>query len=193
MHTLSSAFVLGYHGCDLGVADHLIAGEDFRASDNDCDWLGPGVYFWEANPKRGIDFAEEAKRAGRGAHITKPAVVGAVIDLGPCLDLTTSTGIDQVAIAYDRLRKITGEAGLPLPRNSADLLLRNLDCAVIRMLHQMREDDGLPALDTVKGVFVEGGPIYPDAGIHEKTHIQICVCNPERIKGVFRVPKRFLS
>jgi hypothetical protein len=192
LHTLSSAFVLGYHGCDRAVADRLLAGEDFRSSDNDYDWLGPGIYFWEANPKRGFDFAEEVTRTKRGPHITEPAVVGAVVDLGLCLDLTTSTGIEQIAIAYEWLKRINDEAGLSLPRNSADLLRRNLDCAVIRLLHRMREDKGLPAVDTVKGVFVEGGPVYPDAGIHEKTHVQICVCNPDCIKGVFRVPERFL-
>lgn len=28
-----------------------------RSSDNDYDWLGPGIYFWENNPKRAIDYA----------------------------------------------------------------------------------------------------------------------------------------
>lgn len=37
------------------------------------------------------------------------------------------------------------------------------------------------------GVFVEGEPIYPGAGFDAKTHVQICVCDPACIKGVFRV------
>lgn len=50
MHRLSANFVLGYHGCDQSVADQVLAGNPFRKSDNDYDWLGPGTYFWEANP-----------------------------------------------------------------------------------------------------------------------------------------------
>jgi hypothetical protein len=37
-------------------------------------------------------------------------------------------------------------------------------------------------------VFIEGAPIYEGSGFFEKTHIQIAVCNPDCIKGVFRVP-----
>jgi hypothetical protein len=45
-------------------------------------------------------------------------------------------------------------------------------------------------VDAVKGGFIEGGQIYPQASFYEKTHIQVCVCNPECIKGVFRVPAK---
>jgi hypothetical protein len=38
----------------------LLAGTAFKPSNNDYDWLGPGIYFWEANPLRGLEFAEEA-------------------------------------------------------------------------------------------------------------------------------------
>jgi hypothetical protein len=64
---------------------------------------------------------------------------------------------------------------------------RNLDCAVIRRLHSILKDQSLPAVDTVRGVFTEGTPIYPDAGFDAKTHIQIAVRNLNSIKGVFRV------
>lgn len=54
MHALSASFILGYHGCDEAVAEKVLAGEDFKPSDNDYDWLGSGIYFWEANPQRGL-------------------------------------------------------------------------------------------------------------------------------------------
>jgi hypothetical protein len=77
---------------------------------------------------------------------------------------------------------------LPLPVNSTDELRRNLDCAVIRRLHTILEAQNQPAIDTVKGVFTEGAPLYPGSGFREKTHIQVAVRNPACIKGVFRVP-----
>lgn len=162
-------------------------GSAFKLSNNDYDWLGPGIYFWEANPQRGIEFAKEASRRG-AASISKPFVIGAVIELGLCLDLTTSNGLEWVRIAYDSLVDVSRAAVLSLPLNSKDQLRRNLDCAVIRRLHTILEAQKLPRVDTLKGVFTEGQPVYPDAGFREKTHIQIAVRNPRCIKGVFRLP-----
>lgn len=192
MHTLSSTFILGYHGCDQAVAEKILSGDDIKPSQNDYDWLGPGIYFWEANPNRGLEYAHELKELKRPPKIKRPAVIGAVVDLGLCLDLTTSAGIQQVRDAYKRLNDIFEEADWELPQNNRGLLRRNLDCAVIRLLHDIREQDGLPPIDTIKGVFIEGGPVYPDSGFYNKTHIQVCACTLESIKGVFRVPKRFL-
>lgn len=193
MHRLSSSFILGYHGCDQKVAERLLSGVDFRPSQNDYDWLGPGIYFWEANPVRGLEFAEELKRLKRGAGIQTPAVVGAVIELGLCLDLTTSAGVQHVRSAHQRLVQIASAAGYALPKNSPDRLKRDLDCAVIRVLHDIRDRAGEVPIDTVRGVFLEGPPVFDGSGLYAKTHIQVCVRNPECIKGVFRVPKHQLS
>ena len=76
-----------------------------------------------------------------------------------------------------------------LPENHPDRLRRNLDCAVIRRLHSILEDQDLAPVDTLRGVFIEGKPVYPGAGFDEKTHIQVVVRNPDCIKGVFRVPR----
>lgn len=175
------------------MAEKLISGDAFKKSTNSYDWLGHGIYFWEANPIRGLEFADELTREGRGREkIKKPAVVGAVIDLGLCLDLTTSAGVEQVRIAYEHLKKISAKAEFLLPENHGDGLRHHLDCAVIQVLHQIRAKSGQDPLDTVRGVFIEGARIYNNAGFFQKTHTQICVCNPDCIKGVFRVAKRFL-
>lgn len=100
MHRLSTSFILGYHGCDKSVAERLLKGEPFRKSENDYDWLGPGVYFWEANPRRALSFAGEAKNR-KSFQIKAPYVVGAVVDLGLCLDLASEAGIEQVRFARD--------------------------------------------------------------------------------------------
>lgn len=52
------AFALGYHGCDRDVAETLLSEDPkFKHSTNDYDWLGSGIYFWENNPKRAMDWA----------------------------------------------------------------------------------------------------------------------------------------
>ena len=182
--------MLGYHGCDESVAERLISGEPFQKSANDYDWLGPGIYFWEANPLRGLEFAVELQNAPWGSDITTPAVVGAIIDLGFCLDLTTAAGIRQVRAAHASYISNCEQTGDVIPQNSADAnyLRRQLDCAVFTQLHQIREDDEDQPIDTVRGVFVEGEPAYEGAGFRARTHIQICVCNTSSMKGVFRVP-----
>jgi hypothetical protein len=187
LHQLAASFVLGYHGCDRAVGERTLRGQRFKESNNDYDWLGPGIYFWEANPLRGLDFARESRKRA-GSRITRPFVIGAVISLGLCLDLATAAGIEQVRNAHQTLLELAAAAGRELPENTPDGLLRRLDCAVIQMLHTIRADSGDPAIDSVKGVFIEGHPIYEGSGFHEKTHIQIAVRNLECIKGVFRVP-----
>ena len=191
MHRLSYGFVLGYHGCDANVGEELLSGAAFKASDNDYDWLGPGIYFWEANPVRGLEFAGEAM-ARRGSRLKTPFVVGAVVDLGTCFDLTTSLGVALARREYESLLQSRDESQLPLPVNSTDRLRRNLDCAVVRRVHAIFEEVDR-AFDTVRGVFTEGGPAYSGAGFEAKTHIQIAVRNPDCIKGVFRVPSQHLA
>lgn len=39
--------------------------------------------------------------------------------------------------------------------------------------------------DSTRRAFLEGGPAFPGAGIHKKSHIQICIRNINCIKGFF--------
>lgn len=119
-------------------------------------------------------------------------MVGVIIDYGVCLDLATLIGIESLQTAYESLKEIFDTASTIMPKNEKGYL-RHLDCAVINHLHEIVDQiDDLPKIDTVKGIFIEGDPVYPDAGFRKKTHIQICVRNPECIKGVFRVKPEFL-
>jgi hypothetical protein len=69
--------------------------------------------------------------------------------------------------------------------DSNDLLVRELDCAVIEKLHKKRQNNKLRPFDSVRGVFTEGKELYPGAGFRDKNHIQICIRNPNCIKGYF--------
>ena len=44
--------------------------------------------------------------------------------------------------------------------------------------------------DSIRGVFIEGGEVYPGSEFVEKTHIQICIVNPNCIKGYFKPMER---
>jgi hypothetical protein len=190
LNRLSANFVLAYHGCDEAAARGLLDGAPFQASRNDYDWLGSGIYFWEANPQRGLDFARESMKR-RGTKIKRPTVIGAAIDLGTCLDLTTMDGIGMAQIGYRSLVANWTDAGKALPVNQ-DRLRRQLDCAVFQRVHEIYEPTGR-GFDTVRGIFAEGEPAYPGAAFDAKTHVQIAVRNPDCIKGVFRVPERHVA
>lgn len=177
---------LGYHGCDERVGEAVLRGESkLLPSDNDFDWLGPGIYFWENDPRRAMAFAREQKRRGK---IEQPFVIGAVLTLGNCVDTLNQRSIDAIVKAHDALAESLAAAGVSLPKNrgGADLLLRSLDCAVIRMLHELLEDEGR-SVDTFRGLYHEGEALYENGGFYKKSHIQIAVCNPDCIYGVFRV------
>lgn len=190
LYSRRSNLVIGFHGCDKSVVDKVIAGEDnLIASTNDYDWLGHGIYFWENNETRALQYAQELLRRG-SSSVKVPAVLGAVLDLGYCMDLTDSLYLGELKEAYNTLVETCALTGLELPQNvnigkSSDKLMRRLDCAVIEIAHQINEDAKEPPFDSVKGVFWEGGKLYPGAEFTEKNHIQICVRNPNCIKGFF--------
>lgn len=195
MYDVLPSFVLGFHGCDAAVAEKVFSGDGtLKSSENDYDWLGPGIYFWENNPARALEYATMLSEHPRpkSPRINTPAVIGAVIDPGDCLNLLDSHSLAIVKDAYESYSTSLAIAGYHLPENrtggsSTDLLLRFLDCAVIRFVHELRAAGGEIPFDTVRGVFVEGEPLYPGAGFHAKSHIQICVRDSSRIKGYFRV------
>jgi hypothetical protein len=186
-HNLHPNIVLAYHGCDESVGRALLEGEAFRKSKNDYDWLGGGIYFWEANPVRALSFAQEQKRRNR---VRKPFVVGAAITLGNCIDTLNEESIRMIAAAHRKLAQTSRLSGEPLPRNGGgrDLLLKRLDCAVIMALHEMLEEAGLPPADSLRGLYYEGERLYDESSFYEKSHVQICIRNPDCIKGVF-LPK----
>ena len=57
----------------------------------------------------------------------------------------------------------------------------------MNFVHVLRDKSKLRAFDTVRGIFTEGGALYPGAKIQAKTHVQVCVRDPAgSIKGYFR-------
>ena len=190
LYSRRSNLVIGFHGCDKSIVDAVISGEtDLLASNNDYDWLGNGIYFWEYNETRAWQWARELTKR-KNSKVKEPAVLGAAIDLGYCFDLTDSSYLQELKDAYETMKEIYEESGLELPINanigkSKDLLIRKLDCAVVQTALTFNKNANKHPYDSVKGVFWEGHELYPSAGFREKNHIQICVCNPNCIKGYF--------
>ena len=186
-------FVLGYHGCDLSLVRQLLNAEtQLKFSRNSYDWLGSGIYFWENAPCRAMDWALECRKNSRitKGKVIEPAVIGVILDLGNCLNLTDSHHQDVIREAYRGICDLCAAQSEQLPKNTEKS--RKLDCAVINAAVELNKEKGYPDFDSIRSPYFEGEPIYPNAYFMEKTHIQICVRNPECIKGYF-LPSDFLE
>lgn len=191
-HSLNPNLILAYHGCERAVAESLLRNEPFKPSTNIYDWLGHGIYFWEANPGRALSFAREQVARSR---IREAYAVGVVLTLGNCIDTLSESSIVALEASYKQLHESSTISHLPLPSNTGgrDRLFKSLDCAVVNNLHAMIEKAGLPPADSVRGLYYEGGELYDKSGFYRKSHTQICMRNVDCIKGVFRLPKAFFA
>jgi hypothetical protein len=163
------ATVLGYHGCQNDFADGVRAGritlDQWKPSQNQYDWLGEGIYFWEASRSRAEQWARE--RFADGAD-----VLAVEIELGQCLDLLETRYHEDLRATYQRLRRAYRKLGLSLPKNHAKL--HDLDNLVIDRFVQAMAEKGI-RFQTVRGVFEEGPRLFPGSVIRAQSHIQIAV------------------
>ncbi|MCK5876519.1 MAG: hypothetical protein KAG43_02700 [Candidatus Marithrix sp.] len=187
MYKHHPTLVLGFHACEHKIGEEILGGEKgFKVSENDFDWLGSGMYFWENSPSRAKSYGIELKE--KRNKLNNPMVIGAVIHLGRCFDLLEYHCLEVLQEHYLSLKKLYSTANKPMPTNEtafigdSDKLYRKLDCAVIEYMHSEIDTP----FDTIRGVFWEGEELYPGAGFKEKNHIQLCVRNPNCIKGYFR-------
>lgn len=184
-----NGLTIGFHGCDRDIAKDVILNRaDLHPSQNKYDWLGSGVYFWENDPLRALEFARDVKQCKH------PCVVGAILNLEYCLDLSTRHGIAQIELVWENIVKPTYIKG-NLKENkpgrkgeNGELLLRYLDCHVLEALHKYNRENGYEEFDSVRAPFWEGKELYPTAGFFGKNHIQICIRNTDCILGYF-LPK----
>lgn len=198
MYSHRPGLILGFHGCDESVIANVLSGTDaLRPSENAYDWLGHGIYFWEYSPTRALQYAqvlqERPQRANRPIH--KPAVLGAVLSLGNCLDLLDAASLKVLEEGFEVAKSIFLD-GLPdnaIDVISGEILLRYRDCAVIEVVHEALSpvagyDLSKKPYDSVRGAFFEGQPIYENSGFRKHDHLQVCIRNPNCIKGYF-VPR----
>lgn len=188
MYQRLPSWVLGFHGTDAATVKRVLNSRtaNLRPSNNDYDWLGDGSYFWENDPERAMSYVREKMR--RDSDDRPPAVIGAIIDLGFCMNLVDRPALLELQAAHKDLEEDAEILGFPMPVNQGptdDLLRRFLDKAVFDHLHRLRDQADLPPYQTVRSPFLEGKPLYDNTFFRLKTHIQIAVRDPSCIKGYF--------
>ena len=95
----------------MTAADRLVAGEPFEPSDQDDEWFGKGIYFWEHAFKQAWWWARDHKKHDR------PAVVGAVIRLGYCFDLVDPGNVTVLREYLDQMLADLAANGIKPPKN----------------------------------------------------------------------------
>jgi hypothetical protein len=173
--------IIGFHGTTAAAAERLVSGEPFVASDQDNEWFGNGVYFWEHAPKQAWWWAKDHK------GFKKPAVVGALIRLGNCFDLLDPRNVPMLrAFKSDLVAKLNA-IGAKVPKNVRQS--RALDCAVFNYTYGLSDATSKP-IESARGVYVPTSTakrVWPGSWISEEAHIQICVREPKNILAAWHV------
>lgn len=206
--------ILAYHGCDITTRDDLVSGKtkSLNPSKNPYDWLGDGVYFYEADSERALQYAkysaEHCELHLTAKAIGTPAVVGVVLDVTRWLDITTQAGIKHVTTALATVKSGFKESGTAMPENrpafegDKENLHRALDRIVFESLHSMRSLSQQRAIEAgnaeqiaayspfqaVRGAFTQGQAISDHSAIHGQSHIQIALRDNSCVLGWFLVP-----
>lgn len=179
---MNPILVLGYHGCSRTTAEKVLSGQiaHLAPSRKRYDWLGHGVYFWENSYDRALKWAKETIKEGE-----EPAVVGAIILPGQCLDLTDSqctAALAEFSLIFEE--HYLAKYGKRVPANDAERNYHPYDCALINEYREFWKE--ITPIDTVRGAFPEGGSIG-GSSFSELHHIQWAVVHPEKcILGYFR-------
>ena len=172
--------IIGYHGTTTEIAERLVNGEPFTASNNDDDWFGAGIYFWEYAPKQAWWWATKFKNKKH------PAVIGAIIRLGQCLDLLDPLNVAELKQFHDDSLEAWRAASKPIPKNGNQH--KKLDCALFNLFY----DNSKVGIETARAVYVptqSAKRAWKRSWIYEEAHIQICVRELKSILAVWRVRK----
>lgn len=182
--------VVGYHGTTVDEAEAMLAGP-LRDSGRVARWLGQGIYFFEYNVEAATYWAlNRAAKAGTAA-----AVIRADIDLSNCLDLTRSYFQSIVRNAHrtlqaewqidpsKRIDQKPFEIYLDQVRAGfkgdwRDYGRNELDFKAIEKAVELSKLQGNVTYETVRGAFIESGPLYPNSWLFEGAHVAIAVRPP---------------
>ncbi|MDC0719917.1 hypothetical protein POL25_23660 [Nannocystis sp. bb15-2] len=178
--------MVGFHGTRGETAARLVDGTAVGKSENDDDWLGHGIYFWEYAP-------QQAWRWARQRHGKEAAVVGALIRLGRCFDLLDPENVPVLQAAHADFVLAMRATGAPLPENVKKN--KRLDCAVFNYFCGKMVQDGQD-FESIRAAFVPGSSsagglerAWKGSGIFKNAHIQLCVRRAPNIVAIWSMKR----
>jgi hypothetical protein len=170
----NSLEICGYHGTSRAKARNILE-NGFFASDNDYDWLGTGIYFFQDAPIRAKQWATEQ-------YPENPAVIFALVRLDNCIDLFDIGWQPLLKKVYNPFVERYRIEDQPLPKQNPDVSkAHRLDCAFLNFASELISSQG-QSVECIRAAFMEGERIIPDSAIFDLTHVQIVVKNPGLIR-----------
>jgi hypothetical protein len=164
--------ILGYHGTSQERAAAILS-TGFRASDNDYDWLGTGIYFFQDAPLR-------AKQWAIGQHLSNPAVICSRVCLDNCIDLFDIGWQPLLKNVYNAFVEQYRDTDRLLPQQNPERSkAHRLDCAFFNFAIELISQE--QPIDSIRAAFMEGERLFPSSAIFELAHIQIAIRNPNLI------------
>ncbi|HEX8737958.1 MAG TPA: hypothetical protein VF721_21680 [Pyrinomonadaceae bacterium] len=170
--------VIGFHGTSINYVEKILS-EGFKPSNNEYDWLGDGVYFFQDAPGRAWEWA-------RRIHKENAAVIGAKIRLEACIDLLDIRWTSVLSELYDSFLTQMKRSNLELPKQSSGA--HRLDRLVINYAVGFLAERETK-IRCVRGAFIEGKPIFPDSAIFDRAHVQIAVRDIMLIEKMWAEPQ----
>jgi hypothetical protein len=175
----NSLIVHGYHGTSQTKAANILK-HGFLASDNDYDWLGTGIYFFQDAPIR-------AKQWATQQHPNDPVVICALIQLENCIDLFDVGWQPSLKNMYNLFIERHRLLNQPLPKQSPNSTkAHRLDCAFLNFVHEFILRQG-QSIDSIRATFVEGERLFPNSAIFDLAHVQIAIRNPALIQECYLI------
>lgn len=159
---------IGYHGTTKELAEKIINDREFKVSNQDEDWLGPGVYFFEDDYHQAKNFGKKARKYSEWAVVKSKIKADAVFDLIQSEDF----------IFFDKTFKLIVSRYEKINKNKIRNKVTNK--VVFNMIYEHRP------YDLVRGVFTvpKGKNIKISGTKYSHSQIQLCVRNLECIKSI---------
>lgn len=170
----------GYHATERASADNILKW-GWVESARQWDWLGAGVYFYADAPHFAQFWAQQQRRAGLIDH---PVVLAADISVRNVLDIADLEWGEELRRFYEVMEghddpglREAAAAQLPFVAEDVQPRRHDLDCFIIDHFIEIYNAAApkQQALSLVRGLFPEGGPLYPKAHLFSREHIQIAV------------------
>jgi hypothetical protein len=171
--------IYGYHGTSQTKAASILV-DAFRLSDNNYDWLGTRIYFFQDAPLR-------AKQWATQQYPRKLAVICAHLRLDNCIDLFDVGWQPFLKEVYNSFVDEYLSDGQPLPtQNPESSKAHRLDCAFLNYSVNFLSKSG-QTLESIRASFMEGERLFPDSAIFDLAHVQVVIRNPTLIQTLYLV------
>jgi hypothetical protein len=188
--------VIGYHGTTLGEAGKIVDGIRVGALNEpvtavEANWLGAGIYFFENDMAHAEKWARvKASKAGMAG-----AIVRAEIELINCLDVTHILGQTLLRNAHRALQEewkaspdgrrnqmpfeiLGGQVRAGYRGEWRNYGKNELDYRVVEKAVELAHAQLNVTYNTVRGIFLEDGPLYENSWFFEGAHAAIAVRSP---------------